>query len=102
MKCAEFESKHLYKAVVAELDRIRDNLREKGDHYRASKVEQFKQEYFVEPTSSVTDKVPTMQPPQYSFPLYGYSECGFLLHKFDIFAAKFRGKRTARIVCIPK
>ena len=33
--------------VVAELDRIRDSLRARGDHHRASKVEKFKQEYFV-------------------------------------------------------
>jgi len=33
--------------VVAELDRIRDCLRARGDHHRAIKVEKFKQEYFV-------------------------------------------------------
>lgn len=46
----ELESEHLHKAVVAELERIRDNLRAKGDHHRADRVEKFKQEYFGEPT----------------------------------------------------
>lgn len=49
MKWAKLESTQLNKDIVAELDRIRNNLRLKGDHIRANKVEKFKQEYFGEP-----------------------------------------------------
>jgi phytoene dehydrogenase-like protein len=42
------DKEQLKQAVIAELDRIIANLRGKGDHYRASKVEHFKQEYFGE------------------------------------------------------
>lgn len=58
MKWVRIESEQLKKDIVAELERIRDNLRLKGDHIRANKVEKFKQEYLSEPASSATDEVP--------------------------------------------
>ncbi len=56
MKWVKIASEQLKEDVIAELERIRDNLRLKGDYIRASKVEKFKQEYFVA-TPSDADKI---------------------------------------------
>jgi len=48
-KPSQNDGERLRQAVIAELNRKIQNLRLKGDHYRATKLERFKRVFFEEP-----------------------------------------------------